>query len=212
MRERFGKAFTTLTIVIVIAAALFGGWKLKEWVENRGTAEVTSGFVEGKIEEISELTSAEMTYRGILKVSQGDIPFITRKGFSMLYTAEIKAGIDPSKVRVRVEMNEVVITIPKIEIISCNVDPASIEFYDNKYALFNWSKKEDVVEAEKAAVSDAEEKADIDGLRKKALENAENIIYEMVKDGVNGRRVLFSYEGNKDKTATEEAPIVSKEK
>ena len=56
--------------------------------------ELTSAFVSGKLEAVSELTTARLTYTGLIKYSEGKIPFLTKNSFSMIYTARVRAGID----------------------------------------------------------------------------------------------------------------------
>ena len=41
---------------------------------------------------------------------------------------------------------QVMIRVPEIEILEVYVDESSIQFYDEKFALFNWEKKEDLLE------------------------------------------------------------------
>lgn len=47
--------------------------------------EITIDYVSKKLENISELSTAEMTYNGLFTVTEGNIPLITKKGFYYLY-------------------------------------------------------------------------------------------------------------------------------
>lgn len=51
-----------------------------------------------------------------------------------------------------------------------------MEFYDEKLALFNWTKKEDTAKAMKAAKEDADKKAAQTELIKQASEQARTVI------------------------------------
>lgn len=152
--------------------------------------EVTIEYINKKLENISELSTAEMIYNNLYTVEEGKIPFITKKGFSMLYTATVKAGIDASLLEVNVTDDEIEIILPESDIQSVRVDPDSIRFYDEKKAIFNWSEKEDVTAAVSTAEDDAEKKADTDGLKKRAIEEAEYIIRGILEGSVGNRKVV----------------------
>ena len=150
---------------------------------------IDSQFISAKLDEASDLTTATLTYNGLITYTDGNIPFITQKSFSMIYTAEIRAGIDMSKVDIKVTEDKVIITLPEVEIQGVDVDPDSIQFYDEKYALFNWSDKDDVVTAISSAEADVQEKADINGLKDKSRVQAEEIIKGLLIDSI-GERTL----------------------
>lgn len=154
--------------------------------------EVTIEYISKKLENLSELATAEITYNNLYTVEEGKIPFITKKGFSMLYTATIKAGIDVSLLKIDVSDDEVKIILPASEIQSVHVDPDSIQFYDEKKAIFNWSEKEDVTTAVSTAESDAEQKADTDGLLERASKEAEYIVQGILEGSVGDREVVVA--------------------
>ncbi len=156
--------------------------------------EITIEYINKKLNNISELSTAEMVYNGFYTVVEGKIPFITQKGFSMTYYAEMKAGIDATQIKTEITDDEVIITLPQAQILSTWVDPESIQFYDEKLALFNWSEKTDVTEALAAAEADMKEKANQDGLIKRASRQAEYIIEGFLEDAVGDRRVVVDYE------------------
>ncbi len=153
---------------------------------------VTVDYINKKLENISELMTAELSYTGIYSVVEGDIPLLTQKGFSMIYSGEVKAGINMSKTKVEITDNEVTISIPDSEVLLINVDPATIEFYDQKKALFNWTDLDDSIHAVVCAENDIKDKADIDELLEKANYQAEEIIRALLED------VVRSAEGEKD--------------
>ena len=134
--------------------------------------EVTIEYIDKKLQNIAELSTAEMIYSSLYTVTEGKIPFLTQKGFSMVYTATVRAGIDISGMAVAVDDKRVIVTLPKAEILMLKVDPESIQFYDEKHALFNWDKKTDVTSAIAIAESDTREKADTDGLLEQASQRA----------------------------------------
>ena len=152
--------------------------------------EITIEYVDKKLENLGELATAEMTYNGLYSIVEGNIPFITQKGFSMTYEAQVKAGIEVSEIEVEVTDKEVVVTLPAAEIQTSYVDPESIQFYDEKMALFNWTEKTDVTEAITSAEADVKEKADLDGLLERASKQAEYIVKGLLEDAVGDLKVV----------------------
>lgn len=153
--------------------------------------EVTIEFINKRLQNISQLSTAEMVYTGLYSVVEGKIPFITKKGFSMIYTATVRAGIDASSIHIELTDDAVTVTIPKAEVQVSKVDPDSIRFYDEKFALFNKDEKSDVTEAISIAENDMKEKADTDGLLDRANQQAEYIIRALLEDSVGDRRVFI---------------------
>ena len=187
-RRSMRRVFLTIIVVMLFAffvagLGIFVGYKLFHKEEKK--PEITSAFISSKIDEVSDLTSAEMTYNGVIYYKEGDIPFITQKSYTMSYTAEIRAGIDVSEVKVNVVGNTVVVKLPETEIQSINVDPNSVNFYDESHALFNWDNKKDGVEAIKNAEADVEANADLQELKSKATKNSKEIIENIIKDAVD---------------------------
>ena len=187
-RRSMRRVFLTIIVVMLFAffvacLGIFFGYKLFHKEEKK--PEITSAFISSKIDEVSDLTSAEMTYNGVIYYKEGDIPFITQKSYTMSYTAEIRAGIDVSEVKVNVVGNTVVVKLPETEIQSINVDPNSVNFYDESHALFNWDNKKDGVEAIKNAEADVEANADLQELKSKATKNSKEIIENIIKDAVD---------------------------
>lgn len=154
--------------------------------------EVTMEYLERSLENLSELSTAELSYTGICTVEEGKIPFITKKGFSMLYTGMIRAGIDASGVEIELTDREVVVTVPKSEIQTVKVDPASIQFYDEKKAMFNWKELSDSVDGIIIAEEKLKAQADTDGILEKADKQAEYIVRGLLED------VVKSAEGERD--------------
>lgn len=94
----------------------------------------------------------------------------------MIYDAQIKAGIDLSKAAVKVSGKTIQITIPQPEIQDISIDSDSLEFYDEKFALFNWTDKEDTAKAMAYAKEDAQAKAGQTDILNQALEQARTVI------------------------------------
>ena len=74
----------------------------------------------------------------------------------MIYNAHIKQALTSPKQRWTYPAKTITVTLPKAEIQDITIDPDSLEFYDEKIALFNPQNKEDTVTALQAAKEDAE--------------------------------------------------------
>lgn len=197
-----------LTAVSVISAVVLGNLLHAEKTKNIPTSvvmtektetetiikkfEVTVEYLEKALSDISELSTAELSYTGICTVEEGKIPFITKKGFSMLYTGSIKAGIDASQIGIEITDSEVVITVPKAEIQSVVIDPDSIQFYDEKKALFNWTELRDSVDGIILAEENIKTQADTDGILERADKQAEYIVRGLLET------VVKEAEGERD--------------
>lgn len=182
------KAVIYLLIVLVIAGtAIF----LVMHFTKESEPEITNSFISDKLEAASELTSAKLTYNGLVRYSEGSIPFITKKEFSMIYRAEVKAGIDLSKVKSEITDTQVKITVPRIEILDISIDESSIQFYDEKFALLNWEKKEDLLETMQEAKADVEAKGDMDGLKENAKNQIQILLVGLFEDCIGERELVI---------------------
>ena len=162
-----------LIIALLLGAVLAAGgifymhMKAQPHVDAKGLME--------RLEESSELTVEKSYYTGIVRFSEGTVPLIYKNGFSMKYEAELDAGFDLEDVSIEVTDNAVVVTVPKAEILSIDIDPDSLEFYDNKTSLFKTDRKEATKKALQEAEKDAEENASRKGVLEAADKRAEVI-------------------------------------
>lgn len=170
------KKIHVITAVIASAALIMVGFLGARLLEKDDHVKVSATSIEERLSKCSDLTTARLDYRGIIRYEDGDIQYINKKSFSMIYDAHIKAGIDLSQAEVSVSGRKITVTIPKPEIQDIVVDPDSLEFYDEKLALFNWTKKEDTAKAMGYAEEDAEKKAAQTELIKQASEQAKTVI------------------------------------
>lgn len=170
------KKIHIITAVIASVALITVGFMGARLLDKSDEPKVTATSIEERLSKCSDLTTARLDYRGIIKYEEGDIQYINKKSFSMIYDARIKAGIDLSQAKVSVKDKKITISIPNPEIQDITVDPDSLEFYDEKLALFNWTKKQDTQKAMDKAKADATEKADQTDLLSQATEQAETVI------------------------------------
>ena len=178
-------------VIAVILLAVFAGFKAGRMVYKDKQPEITTAYISEKINGVSELTTAEMIYSGLIIYTEGEIPFLTQKGFSMRYTANIRAGINFSDVNIKITDNKVVVEMPEAEVQSIEVDPSSIEFYDERYALFNWTDKNDVVDAMSISKEDATTHANVEELARTADEKAAVIIKNILAGSIGGRELVI---------------------
>ncbi len=164
-------------IIVIAAAALIGvGFLGSKLMDKEPKVTVSATSIEERLSQCSSLTTARLDYRGIVKYEEGEIAYINKKGFSMIYDAQIKAGIDLSQAKVKVDGNSIKITLPEPEIQDITIDSDSLEFYDEQFALFNWTNKEDTAKAMAYAKEDAQGKADQTDILNSAREQAHTVI------------------------------------
>ncbi|MBR4514958.1 MAG: DUF4230 domain-containing protein [Lachnospiraceae bacterium] len=180
-----------LVILLMIFCAV-GGFLVKSWIVKQHEPKITSTSLGEKLQAVSDLTSAKVDYSGILTITEGDIPFITEKGFTMRYSAEIRAGIDVSEVEIEVKDDEVNVTVPEADIQSVYVDPSSIIFYDRKMSLFNWNTNEDAIDAVKEAENDALAMINKIALKEEADKQIEEIYTAILKEAIGDRELNYT--------------------
>lgn len=168
---------TRIIIILIASIALIAvGFLSARLFEKDDNVKVSATSIEERLSKCSDLTTARLDYRGIIKYEDGDIQYINKKSFSMIYDAHIKAGIDLSKASVEVNGKKITVTVPKPEVLDVTVDSDSLEFYDEKLALFNWTDKEDTKKAMEYAKQDAEGKVSQTDLLNQASEQAKTVI------------------------------------
>ena len=101
----------------------------------------------------------------------------------MKWDGSIKAGVDISRVRAEVNEaeKEIIVYIPKAEILSHEIKTGSVETLDEKNGLFNKISVEDIREFGTAGREAMEQRAVENGLLDQAFENAEGIILGLME-------------------------------
>lgn len=179
MRKHFSKKLVTLVVIIAAIALVIVGYLLAS-LQNKETITVSAVSIEERLSKCSDLTTARLDYRGLIRYSEGDIKYLTQKSFSMIYDATITAGIDLSQAEVTLDGTSIKVVLPQPTIQSIVIDPDSLEFYDEKAALFNWTEKEDTQKAMSYAKADASAKAEQVELLAKASEQAESVVTNLL--------------------------------
>lgn len=175
------KKMRSLIIIIAAAALITVGFLGARLLNKEPKVTVSATSIEERLSKCSSLTTARLDYRGIIKYSEGEIDFITKKSFSMIYDAHIKAGIDLSQAEVKVSGKEIQVKLPSPKIQDISIDSDSLEFYDEKFALFNWTNKEDTTKAIAYAKEDASAKAGQTDILTQAREQAVTVIETLIQ-------------------------------
>lgn len=184
-----------LIMTIIIVAGIFGlFFVVGRMIEESRKPDITDTFISSKLETVSNLTTAELTYNGLIHYEEGEIPILTKKSFSMVYRAEIKAGVDLSKVESIITDTEVVLMVPDVQIQDIDIAETSIKFYDEQVALFNWTEKEDTLDAMAAAKADVEEQVNFTELKAKAKSQTEMILRGLFEGAIGERQLQIQFE------------------
>jgi hypothetical protein len=178
-----------VTAAVSFIAGMLLAWFLQA---RKKKTSINSTMIQSRLAECSDLTTCNLVYVDLVKYSEGSIPLITKKAFSMIYQANIRAGIDLSLAKVEVTPKTVTIHLPETQVQSIEVDTETLRFYDEKLAIFNWSNKEDIGSAIAAARKDAEEHANLDNLKNQARSQAEKVLTKLVDPLVSGREIIVS--------------------
>jgi len=185
-------------MIVIIVSALIGGicgWRIHAFLNREEP--VDTNYITAKLEDASELTTQTITYTSRVPMTDGSIPFITKKSFVMYYNATLRAGVDLSDIDVNDNYkNKVIVKLHHATVLgNPDIDPESIEFLDEKKALLNWNKKEDVTDALNKAREDLENNPsiDMDLLLQKADEHAEELVHMLLDDACNGREVVVKF-------------------
>ncbi len=162
-------------------------------------AELTAETINQKIMNIGEMATAQLDYTGLVTHAEGSIPFITKNGYSMMYTAEVKAGIGVEDLTENIDITEdtVTITLPRSKILSISIPEDSLQFLDEKNSLtsvLNKDEHENVKESLAAAKADCKKNANMAGLKKTANKNAKTLVEELLKDVIGDRELVVVFE------------------
>ncbi len=138
------------------------------------------------LQESSELTTAELTYKGFAEFQDEGTIFINRSDFKMKYTATARIGIDIQRVEIAADNAKKVIyiSVPKAEVLDVKVDATSIQYFDEKFSLFNTDKKEDSNRAIAFAEQQTKEELAAMGSLKMADDQAATLIKGLLANAI----------------------------
>ena len=182
-----------IALVVGIVIGLIAGVSINKAIyifKNKET--ISIDYLTGKLKDVGELATQEVTYTSRVQIEKGSIPFITKKGFTMEYNATLKAGIKMDDLNIITKGEKFIISVPHAEFLEPpHVDPNSIKFIDEKKAVLNWNNKDDVAEAIAEAEKDVDENPTIDttDLLDRADDNFEKIVHNLLDDSVGEEHI-----------------------
>ena len=148
-------------------------------------AQISAAVLETKLSEISELASVSYTYTDMAQFESSQdfygmkVPFTT-KSFLLTYDGEIKAGVDLKAAAVAVRGTDVTVDLPEAKILSHEIDPDSVQVFDEKTSLFNPFTVEDFTAFQAGQKAKMEQKAIERGLLTQAQTVAEKSVTQLL--------------------------------
>ena len=152
--------------------------------------------LQNDLTEIAELATVSYHYTSMGQFENSNdfygvkIPFTTKK-FILSYSGVIKAGVDLEQATVNVGTSEVVIHLPAAKILSHEMDPDSVEVFDEKTSIFNPLHVEEFArfqaDQQEAMEWTAQEQGLLAEAAKKARRSVEMLMTELVPEGYTFR-------------------------
>lgn len=142
---------------------------------------LSSITVENQLQQISQLATVRYSYTNMGQFENSNefygikLPFTT-KSFIVAYDGTITAGVDLTQAKVTVTDQKVTIALPAPQILSHEVDPNSLEVFDETTSIFNPITIEDYTGFQADQQGVMEEKAIQGGLLTQAKDQAEAAI------------------------------------
>ena len=204
------KLLALLAIVIVFGGSIFASYNVgkmdapapevktviqtvEKEVEVEKKINVSTEFVEDKLSDIGELATLDVQYMGVVKVEDEEgVSFINKVGYSMLYTIEVKIGIQFDDIKVDVTDSEVTVTLPEPEVLSRHADGGTLQFFDKKWALFKSNDVSDVPIAISLAEEDFDKQNEkIDTYLDLAGERAELAVRKLLEGVIGDKKLVI---------------------
>lgn len=200
--KKLKKAIIAIVVVVIVLGILFisGIFDQKEDVQI-----VTESNLH-KIIEVSQLSTYECVYNDICTVMDEDDP--SKVAYYCKYKGRVKAGIDFTKVDIKMEEQEsgehlITVTLPKVTLDDPEADIDSLKY------MFQEKKANDGTvsgEAYKACIQDIKEKSKSETMiYETAQKNAENTIKGLVEPFVRNAETSEDHYKVKIITAEENA-------
>lgn len=170
--------FCTAAIVVIFAAIILSTYN--------HTPKADTVALNKLLVEASDLTTAKLNITNMTEYADTGTKIFNRSDFVMVYDATVWAGIDVKKIDIKADDAKKVIdvTIPKAEIQNVKVDPATIKYFDEKFAFFNTDAKEDANEAVELAEEDTKEEAAKTGILELADKQSATLIEGLLCNAV----------------------------
>jgi hypothetical protein len=175
--------------VVVVLGAQNGG------LVSGGQSHVDSTTIKNSFSDVAELATEEYNFANVGKYTEDDlkvlglsIPF-TGSSFLVTYEGTAKAGIkDISQATVKVDdsAKKVSVTLPKAQVLSCSIDPSSVQTYDQSFNPINQITVDDVTTFLTSEEKKASQEAVDGGLIDKADSHAQELVKAQVEAVLKG--------------------------
>ena len=180
MKEKLGNKIVGIMAIVCVIALVAVGVLTVKLIDAKKEPVVTTSVITEQLQNLSDLTTSQLQYRGMIRYEEGTIAFINKKSYTMLYDANVKAGIDMEKTEIKLSGDTIKVTLPKAEVQDIVINSDTVEFYDERNSLFNWDDKQDTVTALKLAKEDANSRIDETELLKQAEQQAKVLIEQLL--------------------------------
>lgn len=165
--------------ILCFAVGFFSGGKQEK------PPALSSITVQNQLQQISQLATVRYSYTNMGQFENSNefygikLPFTTKR-FIVAYDGVITAGVDLSQAQVSVTDQKVTISLPAPQILSHEVDPNSLEVFDETTSIFNPITIEDYngFQADQQGVM--EDKAIQGGLLTQAKDQAQTAITGLI--------------------------------
>ena len=167
--------FGVILAIVCFAVGFFSGGREEK------PPVLSSITVENQLQQISQLATIRYSYTNMGQFENSNefygikLPFTTKR-FIVAYDGTITAGVDLSQAKVTVTDQKVTIALPAPQILSHEVDPNSLEVFDETTSIFNPITIEDYTGFQADQQGVMEEKAIQGGLLTQAKDQAEAAI------------------------------------
>lgn len=189
LKSKIVQAIILLLLILLIACGCFIGGVIFQ--NNQPQEEViptiNSIQIVNDIQSIGELATIKYIYTDIGKFENSqqfkgyDIP-LTTKSFILSWNGTIKAGVDTKEITINVNENNktILVHISKAKILSHETDENSVEIFDENNNIFNPITLEDYNSFFAESKLEMEQRALDNGLLDEAIENAKNVISQIL--------------------------------
>lgn len=176
--------FVVLVILSLALLALFAyksGINKAQLAMVKAKPQISATSLKEALNEINELATIEYNYTSMGQFENSNdfygvkLPFTTKR-FVVSFDGAVKAGVDLNRTYVEMRGNEIIVTMPKAEILSHEIFEDSLQVYDEKSGLFNSLTISDFNEFYLEQKSAMEKRAIEKGILEKAYERSENTV------------------------------------
>ena len=176
------KLFLALVLAIVLAGAFFAGAVLSH---RESVPQITADLIGQQLSDVQDLATVEYRYTNMGRF-ENQVDFygwkvpLTRKSFIVSYDGVIKAGVDLSKLTVRIDGDTITVKLPQAAILSHEIPEDSIEIFDETHNIFNPIEISDYTGFTRAQKAEVEARAVESGLLTQAAEKARSAVEHLL--------------------------------